>query len=93
MEHTFDKEERDFLRAFEVGEWMSVPNVAAEKARFEEAARNTLALSERLTVCLTRMDLITLKACAAREGSTPQALAGSILHKYITGQLVPREKA
>ena len=93
MEHTLDEEERDLLRSFEAGEWVSVPDVAVEKARLAEAARNTLALSGRLTVRLIHMDLITLKVRAAREGLTPQALAGSILHKYITGQLVPREKA
>jgi hypothetical protein len=37
MEHTFDEEERDLLRSFEAGEWASIPDVAAEKARLEEA--------------------------------------------------------
>jgi hypothetical protein len=90
MEHTFDDEERELLRSYEAGEWVAVPDFAAEKARLEEAARNTLTLSEQLTVSLTRRDRVTLVSRATQEGLTPEALAGSILHKVLTDQLGPQ---
>src|SRR5882724_10589314 len=90
IEHTLDEEERDLLHSFEAGEWVSVPDFATEKRRLQEAARNTLAKSERITIRLTKPDLQALKQCAAKEGVPYHILISSILHKYVTGQLVPR---
>ena len=90
IEHTLDEEEWDLLRSYEADEWVSVPNFAAEKRRLQEAARHTLAKSERMTIRLTKPDLQALKQYAAKEGVPHHILISSILHKYITGQLVPR---
>jgi len=90
MEHTFDDEERELLRSYEAGEWVTGPDFAAEKARLEEAARDTLALSEQLTVSLTHRDRVLLVSRAAQEGLTPEALVGSILHKVLTEPLGPQ---
>ena len=90
MEHTLDEEEWNQLRSFEAGEWVSVPDFAAEKQRLEAAARDTLAQSARLTIRLTKPDLQALKEYAAREGIPYHTLISSILHKYVTGQLVPQ---
>jgi predicted DNA binding CopG/RHH family protein len=90
IEHTLDEEERELLRSYEAGEWVAVADFAAEKRRLQEAARNTLVKSERLTIRLTKPDLQALKQCAAREGIPHHILISSILHKYVTGQLVPQ---
>jgi predicted DNA binding CopG/RHH family protein len=90
IEHTLDEEERDLLRSYEAGEWISVPDFAAEIRRLQEAARSTLAKSERMTIRLTKSDLQALKQCAAKEGVPHHILISSILHKYVTGQLVPQ---
>jgi predicted DNA binding CopG/RHH family protein len=90
IEHALDEEERELLRSYEAGEWVSVSDFAAEKRRLQEAARNTLVKSERLTIRLTKPDLQALKQCAAREGIPHHILISSILHKYVTGQLVPQ---
>ena len=37
------------------------------------------------------MDLQALKHCAAREGVPYHTLISSVLHKYVTGQLVPQQ--
>ena len=41
------------------------------------------------TTRLAKMDLQALKHCASREGMPSHTLISSVLHKYVTGQLVP----
>src|SRR5215470_18085116 len=68
IEHTLDDYERELLQAIEEGQLTPTPDPIPDKVRLEEAARKTLAKSERLTIRLTKMDLQALKHCAAREG-------------------------
>ena len=64
------------------------PGPIPDKAELEEAARHTLTKSERITIRLTKSDLQALKQCAAKEGLPYHTLISSVLHKYVTGQLV-----
>jgi hypothetical protein len=89
--HTLDDYERELLEAIEEGQLAPTSGPIPDKTRLEEAARHTLAKSERLTIRLTKMDLQALKHCAAREGVPYHTLISSVLHKYITGQLVPQQ--
>jgi predicted DNA binding CopG/RHH family protein len=89
IEHTLDDYERELLQAIEEGQLAPAPGPIPDKALLEEAARKTLAKSERRTIRVTKMDLQALKHCAAREGVPYHTLISSVLHKYITGQLVP----
>ena len=96
IECTLDDYERELLQAIEEGQLVPTPSrptpgPISDKTRLEEAARNTLAKSERLTIRLTKMDLQALKHCAAREGVPYHTLISSVLHKYVTGQLVPQQ--
>ena len=88
--HTFDDEERELLESFETEAWCSAPEAATLKPQLEAAARAALTKSERITVRLTPADLRAIKHKAAQEGLPYQTLIGSLIHKYVTGQLVPR---
>ncbi len=68
QEKPLDKKERQLLREIETGEWVSDPDFATQKPRFEQAARKTLAKSERISIRLTKADLGALKLRAVREG-------------------------
>jgi hypothetical protein len=35
-----DQEEKELLESFERGEWVTLPNVEAEKKRYQEVARH-----------------------------------------------------
>ncbi len=85
--HTFDEEERELLASFETEAWHSAPEAAMLKQQLEEAARVTLAKSERITVRLTPSDLQAIKHKAAQEGLPYQTLIASLLHKYASGRL------
>jgi predicted DNA binding CopG/RHH family protein len=91
IEHTLDDYERELLQAIEEGQLTPTPGLVPDKVLLEEAARKTLLKSERLTIRLTKADLQALKHCAAREGVPYHTLISSVLHKYVTGQLVPQQ--
>ena len=91
IEPTLDDYERELLQAIEAGQLTPTPGPIPDKALLEAAARKTLAKSERLTIRLTKIDLQALKHCAAREGVPYHTLVSSVLHKYVTGQLVPQQ--
>jgi predicted DNA binding CopG/RHH family protein len=89
LEHTFDAEERELVRATEADEWVPVADQDAARAQVEAAARATLRKTATVTLRLTAADLAALKVRAAREGLPYQTLIASVLHKYVTGQLGP----
>ncbi len=88
VEQTFEDYERELLQAIEEGKLAPTPGPIPDKAELEEAARQALTKSERITIRLTKPDLHALKQCAAKEGLPYHTLISSVLHKYATGQLV-----
>jgi len=89
MEH-LDPEEREILAAQNADDYEFPPSDMEQVKRLKAAARVTMAKSERITIRLTPADLQAIKHCAAREGVPYQTLIASLIHKYVTGQLVPR---
>ena len=88
MKH-LDPEERAELEAF--NKMLSDPGFVPQQmdpdqiAYWKQIADNTLALSESVTAPLTANDMSALRVRAAEEGLTPEALAGSLLHKALKG--------
>jgi predicted DNA binding CopG/RHH family protein len=87
-----DKEGAAIWKAIEAGELKPVKNSKAMIAMLEEAARNTMKKDARMNIRITKRDILGLKNKAAEEGMPYQTLAASILHKYVTGQLVASSK-
>lgn len=79
--YELDKEEQEILDSVERGEWKPVKNLAEEKRRLRQIARNTLNKTRNINLRLSERDLQKLKAKAVREGIPYQTLASSILHK------------
>lgn len=89
MEH-LDPEEREILATQNAADYEFPPSDPEQVKRLKAAARATLAKSERITIRLTPADLQAIKHCAAREGVPYQTLIASLIHKYVTGRLVPQ---
>ncbi len=83
----YDDEEREFIEAYERGEFVLSDNQEALKSEAEEAARNYLKKDARMNIRISSADLMMLKRRAAEEGIPYQTLAASILHKYVSGRL------
>lgn len=93
MQH-LDPEEREILEAQNAGTYTFPPPARAEEVkRFQQIARNTLAKSERIGLRLTKADLEAIKVRAAKQGIGYQTLIASLVHRYVTGQLVSRDVA
>ena len=93
MEH-LDPEEREILAAQNAKEYTFPPPASPEEVRrFRTIARHTLAKSERIGLRLTKADLAAIKIRAAQQGMGYQTLIASLVHQYVTGQLVPRDRS
>ncbi len=86
-----DKEEQELMESVEKGEWRSVSNKDEEIELSKAYARATLEKKHQLTFRLTANDLKALKVRAIAEGLTYRALVASIVHKYVSGQLVEQK--
>ena len=87
-----DKEEQETLDSFERGEWKSVPDVKAEIKKHQAYARKTLKKDRRINIRISSKVLQEIKAIAIEDGIPYQTLMSSILHRYVTGRLVDKQR-
>ena len=86
------QEERALRIAVERGEWRSVKDLEKARARYQGYARAMLKKDRRINIRLSQKDLEALQTLALEEGIPYQTLIASILHKYVAGSLVKRER-
>lgn len=75
------KEEKDILKSAESGEFISAPYKKRDIARYSKIAKSTSAKNKTISIRISEVDLIKLKARAAQEGMPYQTLISSSLHK------------
>ncbi|NQU66240.1 MAG: antitoxin [SAR324 cluster bacterium] len=88
MKNKLDTEEQEILDAFEHGKLKSIPNSQTEIKLAQQAARNTFNKNKRVNLRLTERDFELAHVKALKEGLPYQTLLASIIHKYLTGQLI-----
>jgi predicted DNA binding CopG/RHH family protein len=84
----YDEEELEILKALEAGALKSVTEFAHRTQSHRSAAAATFKKDQRLNIRISSRDLKNLQARALEEGIPYQTLAASLLHKYVSGQLV-----
>jgi predicted DNA binding CopG/RHH family protein len=77
------KEEREIVKASELGVFKSILNLKKEKEKYSKIAQNTLRKNKSITIRLAERDLLKIKSKAAEEGLPYQTLITSVIHKYI----------
>ena len=88
-----DPWEKELLRSLDAGEWKPVKNMRAEMKRYAAYARYTLEKRRknyRVNIRLLDSDVEQLRKRAIEEGMPYQTLMASILHKYVTDQLIEK---
>lgn len=87
-ETPLDKYEQELAEFIEKGEFISDSNFKENKKMFEEAARRHIELqqSKSITLRIKRMDLIKLKARAARNNIPYQTLINLLINSYNEGK-------
>ncbi len=88
MKYKLDTEEQEILDAFKQGKLKSVPDVQEEIEIARKAARNTFNKTKRVNLRLTERDFELAHVKALKEGLPYQTLLSSIIHKYLTEQLI-----
>jgi len=87
-----DRDEARLLAAVERGDWKRPGTVAKDMARLQAAARATMRKDKRVNIRITARDLTHLQRAAVEEGIPYQTFISSILHKYISGRLIERQR-
>ena len=86
----YDKEELEIVDYIEKQNLSSVPNLSSEIDMIKSAVTAKYTKWKAINIKVLESDLERLKAKALEEGMPYQTLLNSVLHKYITGQLVDK---
>lgn len=89
--YKLDEEELELERAFENGEYKRVKNLDKEIKRYQELASVHGNKDKRVNLRMTSWDYEKAQEKALMEGLPYQTLLSSILHKYLSGQLMDRQ--
>ena len=86
-----DKEEKELIESIEGSDKELKPSSETMKKKIEHAAREHRKVNEtKMNIRLGKDELERIKKRASREGLKYQTFVKSVLHKYITGQLMDR---
>lgn len=88
-----DKEEKDLMEVYESINFDKVkPPSDSEQDLFKTAANNFVKKETKMNIRIDADELEKIKEFANHEGLKYQTFVKSVLHKYITGQLVEKRK-
>lgn len=87
--YKLDREEKELLESIQKGEWAPVANMKDMIDKYAKYAKNTLKKDQRISIRISKQDLIGIQSKAVDEGIPYQTLVTSLVHKYVTGHLVP----
>lgn len=78
---TLNTEEKKILSSIEKGEFKSVSKLKQEISRHSVVAKNTLAKNKTISIRISAVDLMKLKAKAVQEGMPYQTLVSASIHR------------
>lgn len=88
-----DEEEKDLMESLESIDIKNLPKpTKAEQTMFKAAAKAYKKKETKMNIRIDEFELEKIKEFADNEGLKYQSFVKSVLHKYITGQLVERRK-
>ncbi len=88
-----NNEEKEIIESFDSIDFSKVqPPTNAEQRVMKSAARGFLKNETKMNIRIDPDELERIKQFAETEGLKYQSFVKSVLHKYITGQLVEKRK-
>jgi predicted DNA binding CopG/RHH family protein len=84
LNHKLTRWEKEILADYKAGKYEVVPQTAADRKRWQEAAKRPPVLfykGARITLRVNEEDLLALRRRAHAEGKKYQTLIGEILHR------------
>ncbi len=88
----YSKEELEIIDYIENKNPKSAPDAKSKMQQIKSAVRNKHNKQKVISVKILESDLEKFKAKALKEGMPYQTLLNSILHKYISGELIDKSK-
>jgi len=88
----YTKEELEIVDYIEEQNPRSVEKLDEKIGKIKSAVREKYTKRKAINIKVLESDLERLKAKALEEGMPYQTLLNSVLHKYITGQLIEKNK-
>ena len=85
--YKLDSEEKQILKDYDDGKYVSVDNLDEEIKRAREAAKNTLQKTKHINIRLPERDIQKLKAKAAENNLPYQTLISMLLRQYTKGEI------
>lgn len=76
-----NKEEKQILAGIEAGEFRSVPKLKQEISRYSKIAKATTAKNKTISIRISAVDLMKIKAKATQEGMPYQTLISASIHR------------
>ncbi|MBI9055944.1 MAG: hypothetical protein JEY96_19135 [Bacteroidales bacterium] len=88
-----DEEEKDLAESLKSIDIQNISKPTAERQKmFKSAAREFIKKETKMNIRIDEFELEKIKEFADSEGLKYQTFVKSVLHKYITGQLVDKRK-
>ena len=88
----YDKHEKEFLASYNHDEWKSVKNIQSQIKKHKDYARNTLKKDKRINIRISSKDLENVQVRAVEEGIPYQTLIASIIHKFVSGKFLEKQR-
>ena len=90
MKIKLNKNEKDLLTSFENDEWIEVPNMQNEIKKHINYAKASLRKDKRVNIRISQKDLESIQRKAIEEGIPYQTLISSLIHKFVSGNLIDK---
>jgi len=92
MKNKLDNEEKKILDDYENNAYIEVPEMDTEIKKHIEYSKATFLKNKRINIRISQKDLESIQRKALEEGVPYQTLISSLIHKYISGKLIEKDK-
>ncbi|MCL4416818.1 MAG: antitoxin [Actinobacteria bacterium] len=92
MKYKLDSEEKEILNDYENDEYVEISDMEKEIEKHTAYAKATFLKNKRINIRISQRDLEYIQRRALEEGIPYQTLIASLIHRYISGKLVEKDK-
>jgi Uncharacterized protein conserved in bacteria len=92
MKYKLDSEEKEILNDYENDEYVEISDMDKVIEKHTEYAKATFLKNKRINIRISQRDLEYIQRRALEEGLPYQTLIASLIHRYISGKLVEKDK-
>jgi len=92
MKYKLDNKEKEILNNYQNDEYVEISDMDKIIEKHTEYARETFLKNKRINIRMSQKDFESIQRRALEEGIPYQTLISSLIHKYISGKLIEKDK-